>query len=266
METKEQKLFFGTNLKFLRERKKLSQEALSEKLNVTRAKLASLESGFTKAPQPEDYINVSNFFSISIDSLLKIDLRTLGELKLRSLEAGNDVYIKGGNLRVLPITVDKSGKENIEYVPIKMKMGYATGGYADQEFIEKLPKYSLPNLPKERTYRTFSSEGASMCLPDGTDITGEFVQDWTTIKPGTAAMVILKNHEYVFKNITIIEEEKALLAVSINTEFSPYKIPFEDILEIWKFYCFTSKELPEPQADLDLVMKELETIKGMLRH
>ncbi|WP_225975053.1 helix-turn-helix domain-containing protein [Anseongella ginsenosidimutans] len=45
-----QKIFFCSNLKFLRERKKISQEALAEKLHITRSKLNALENGQTKAP------------------------------------------------------------------------------------------------------------------------------------------------------------------------------------------------------------------------
>src|SRR5690554_3311744 len=115
---KPQKIFFQGNLKFLRERRKISQAALAEILGISRSKLNSLENGFTKTPLPEDYVNFSEFYKISIDTLLKADLAKLSELKIRQLEAGNDVYIMGGNMRILAITVDKNNKENNEYVPI----------------------------------------------------------------------------------------------------------------------------------------------------
>ena len=67
----------------------MSQEALAERLSLTRSKLSALENGQTRAPQPEDLVACSEFFGISIDSLLKIDLTTLGELKLRELEAAS---------------------------------------------------------------------------------------------------------------------------------------------------------------------------------
>src|SRR3546814_6124366 len=108
MKSKLQKIFFGSNLKFLRERKKISQEALAKQLEITRAKLAAIEIGQTKAPQPEDYLNFSEFFRVSIDTMLKVDMTKLGELKLRTLEGGNVVYIKGGNLRVVVIRMDQS--------------------------------------------------------------------------------------------------------------------------------------------------------------
>src|SRR5690625_1037354 len=124
MKNNRQKIFFGSNIKFLRERKKISQESLSVKLGITRAKLAALEGGQTKAPQPEDYINFSEYFKISIDALLKVDLRKLTAFKLRELEAGNDVYMTGSKIRVLAISTDKQNNENAEYVPVKAKAGY----------------------------------------------------------------------------------------------------------------------------------------------
>lgn len=114
-----------------------------------------------KGPFPGGLSGHFQFFGISIDSLIRVDLRTLGELKLRELEAGNDVYMRGGNLRVLAISVDKGNQENVEYVPIKAKAGYLSG-YNDPEFIASLPRFSLPNLPRQGTYRIFPTVGDSM--------------------------------------------------------------------------------------------------------
>src|SRR3546814_19614711 len=95
MKSKLQKIFFGSNLNFLRVRKKISQEALAMQLEITRAKLAAIEIGQTKAPQPEDYLNFSEFFRVSIDTLLKVDLTKLEGLKLWELVGGTEVFIKG---------------------------------------------------------------------------------------------------------------------------------------------------------------------------
>ena len=263
MKAKAQKIFFGTNLKMLRERKKISQEALSEKLNITRAKLASLESGFTKAPQPEDYINVSNFFSISIDSLMRIDLSKLGALKLRELEAGNDIYIKGGNLRILAISVDKSNNERTEYVPVKAKAGYTGGGYSDPEYIAELPKYSLPHIPRQGTFRIFPIVGDSMLpIPDGADITGQFVEDWTGLKAGTPAIVILKGQQdFVFKLLTF-EADGLVSLKSLNPLFNPYSVHVGDIVEIWKFHAYTSRQMPEAETDIKQLMRMVQELQA----
>lgn len=259
-----QNIFFNTNLKYLRERRKLNQEKLAQILAITRSKLAALEAGTTKAPPPEDYVNISAFFHISIDTLLKIDLRKLGEFKVRELEAGNDIYIKGGNLRVLAVSVDHTDNENVEYVPIKARAGYASGGYSDQEYIAELPKYNIPNLPRTGTYRTFPITGDSMLpFPDGTDITGRFVQDWHTLKPDTLAIVVLSGtQDIVFKSITL--NEGVLECRSLNALYEPYTVPLGEVREIWTYYAHTSREVPKSTADMDRVLHALEEIKSMI--
>ncbi|WP_293886367.1 MULTISPECIES: helix-turn-helix domain-containing protein [unclassified Sphingobacterium] len=151
-----------------------------------------------------ELLKLSRFYRLSIDTLLQIDLAKIGELKLRELENGDDIYIKGGNIRVLAITVDRSNNENVEYVPIKGKAGYAAGGFADTDFIAELPKYYHPNLPKYGTFRTFPIEGDSMLpFPEAMDVTGRFVSDWNTIKPNTLSIIVLKGQDIVFKDITV---------------------------------------------------------------
>mgnify|MGYP000925112179 CR=1 FL=1 len=48
MKYRKQKIFFASNIKLLRERKKISQEVLARELGVTRAKLAAIEAGKKK--------------------------------------------------------------------------------------------------------------------------------------------------------------------------------------------------------------------------
>ncbi|MGQ7868467.1 XRE family transcriptional regulator [Sunxiuqinia sp. sy24] len=261
MSKEKQKIFFAGNIKFLRGRKKMSQEALASALGLTRAKIAAIEAGNTKSPQPEDYLNFSDFFKISIDTLLRIDLSKLGELKMRELEGGNDVYLRGGNLRVLAISVDKSNNENVEYVPIKAKAGYMTG-YSDPEYIATLPKYSIPNLPTQGTFRIFPSTGDSMLpIPEGSDIVAQYVADWTYLKPDTPCIVILKGQQdFVFKMVTV-NPDGIIRLKSLNPIYTPYSVEASDVMEIWRFYAYTSLEFPETQPEMTTVLaaiKELE--------
>lgn len=255
-------IFFGSNVKFLRIRQKHTQEQLAQKLSMTRSKLNCIETGQTKSPSIEDMLKFSSHFKMSLDTLVKIDLSKLGELKLRELEAGNDIYIKGGNLRVLAITVDKEDNENVEYVPVKAKAGYQAG-FNDPEFISSLPKYSLPNLPKQGTFRIFPTEGDSMLpIPENSDVTAEYIEDWYSLKPKTPCILILKNNQdFVFKMVTI-QDDRIFLLESMNPIYKPYTVEANDILEIWKFHSFTSKEIPEAVSDLSVLLKEIQNIKA----
>ncbi|MCC6187371.1 MAG: LexA family transcriptional regulator [Chitinophagaceae bacterium] len=244
MKSKAQKIFWSENIRFLRNRKKMSQESLAASLDISRSKLNAHENGHTVNPPVEDLLRASDYFKISIDSLLKIELAKLGDYNLHQLESGNDVYMRGTKIRVLAISVDNSSNEHIEYVPIKAKAGYAAG-YSDPEFIASLPKYSFPNLPKNATYRMFPTIGDSMLpIPEGSDILTRYVQDWNSLKAATACIVIFKNEQdFVFKNVTVQADGNLLLA-SLNTDYKPYTAAIENVLEIWQFVRYISNEIP----------------------
>lgn len=259
-----QKNFFPSNIRFLRSRLKMTQQELADKLCVTRSKLNALESGQTKTPSPDDFIRFSEFFQVSIDTLIRIDLSKLGELKIRELQAGNDVYIKGGNLRILAISVDKSNNEQVEYIPLKAKAGYIAG-YNDPEFIASLPKYSLPNLSKDGTFRIFPSTGDSMLpIPENSDIIARYVTDWRNIKAGTPCIVILKSHQDIVFKLVSIQMQHVLLE-SLNNLFAPYTVPLDDVLEIWKFHAYTSRDIPESESDLKQLTRTVKELQSAIR-
>ncbi len=253
-------IFLKENLKFLRERKGYSQETLANALGYSRAKIAALESGHTRSPQPEDYIALSAFFKMSMDSLLKVNLSRLSELQLRELEAGNDAFMTGRKIRVLAISVDKEENENSEFVPVKAKAGYRSG-YTDPEYIAALPKFNIPGLPRHATYRTFPVAGDSMLpIPSGSLVTGKYVEDWKSIKPDTPCVLILKGAaDFVFKMVTV-NKDYTLLLRSLNKAFEPYTLDAEDIIEIWAFCMYHSKVFPQPVTDMDEIKEMLEAL------
>ena len=257
------RIFFHSNIRFLRKRKKLTQEDIAQALGLLRSKLQPLETGAVKNPSIEDVIKFSEYFKISVDSLLKVDLSKLSELKLRELEAGNDVYMTGTNIRVLAITVNNDNRENVEYVPVKAKAGYRSG-YADPEFLATLPRFSMPNLP-QGTHRIFPISGDSMLpIPDGSDVTTHYAEDWKNIKPSTPCIVILKgDQDFVFKMVTVMQDE--LLLKSLNTAYEPYTVPVSEVLEIWQFHSYQTREFPESQTDLQSLTRAVRDVQEELR-
>jgi transcriptional regulator with XRE-family HTH domain len=160
-------MHFAENLKFLRLRRNKSQADLAVELEITRTTL----SGYEKNVQPpfRNLIKISEYFNVSLDALIKYKLDVLSEFQLSQIEKGFDVDVTGNKLRLLTITVDSKGKENIEMVPLRAQAGY-TSSYGDLDFITSLPRFKLPFLPENKTYRTFQIKGDSM-LP----IPGKFV-------------------------------------------------------------------------------------------
>lgn len=226
-------MHFAENLKFLRKRRNKSQMDLATELELTRTTL----SGYEKNVQPpfRVLIKISGYFNISLDALIKYKLDVLSELQLSQIEKGFDVDVTGNKLRLLTISVDSEGKENIEMVPIKAQAGY-TNSYGDLDFIAGLPKFKLPFLPEEKTYRTFQIQGDSMLpIKEGSWVTCSFTENWNDVKDGKACIVVTKDDGIVFKLVYNRLKHANFLLVSSNRNYSPYEIPVSKVLEIWQF-------------------------------
>lgn len=187
--------------------------------------------------------------------------------KLGKLEAGNDVYTTGRKIRVLAISTDKQNNENIEYVPVKARMGYRNG-YNDPEYIATLAKFSLPNLPKNKTFRIFPSTGESMLpLKPGTDLITEYVENCEKLKD-TPCVLILKSAgtDFVFKCVTFQRKERNFLLRSLNEgEFPPYTVPADEVLEVWKYFRHIENELPKGEPSLAQLSAAIKEIRNELK-
>ncbi len=253
-------MFLSENLKFLRKRRRLTQQDLAEMLNTKRSSINNYENG-TTFPPVNILIGLSDLFHLSIDTLVRINLPGLRESQMYVIEHGSDVFVKGNEVRVLATTVDARNKENIEIVSIKAKAGYTTG-YFDPEFISALPNFQLPMLTREKKYRAFQISGDSM-LPvrDKSWVVGEYVQDLHTIKDDHPYIVLTLNEGVVFKNVrNELAEKGSLRMISLNTEYDPYDLPIGEIREVWKFVLYITDEIPE-SADNQQIYKKLEQIQ-----
>jgi phage repressor protein C with HTH and peptisase S24 domain len=158
--------------------------------------------------------------------------------------------------------IDGHNRDNIELVAEKAKAGYSNG-YSDPEYIGELPVYQLPFLSHEKKYRTFQISGDSMLpIPHGAWVTGEFIQDWTSLKEGDAAIVVTLDEGVVFKILeNRLKENQSYILHSLNTLYGPYEVNVNQIKEIWRFVHFISPELPDADASNDKVMRSIETVK-----
>lgn len=254
-------MYFSSNIKFLRKRKGRTQDDVAFSLNMKRSTLSGYENNVAH-PGIDALIQFSKYFKISVDTLLKVDLKNLPESQVSQIERGFDVFISGGDLRVLATTVDNENEENIELVSEKAKAGYASG-FADPEYIKVLPTFQMPFLDKQKKYRSFQVSGDSMYpIPDGSWVTAEFVQNWNNIKNKQAYVILTIEDGVVFKVIeNKIKTEQILTLHSLNPLYEPYDISVKDVREIWKFINYISSEMPEANQ-----MKEkelLETIKSL---
>ena len=254
-------MYFDSNIKLLRKRKKLTQDEVAAQLQMKRSTLSGYEN---KVAQPglDILLLFSAYYNIAIDTFLKVDLSKLRETQLQQLEHGEDVFLRGGNLRVLASTVNAHNQENIELVPVKAQAGY-TNGFADPEYISELQVFQLPFLSGEKKYRSFQLQGDSMLpIPEKAWVTGEYVLDWKELKTGEACVVLTMDDGIVFKIIeNRIEKEGKVILYSLNPLYEPYEIHVSSIREIWKFIHFISHEIPEPVIPENQLVRTVASLK-----
>lgn len=249
------------NIRHLRTLKKFSQERFADELGWSRSMVGSYEEGRSEPPI-ERLIDLSNYFNIPIDILVRNDLRL----------AKDTSFIEVGNKRVLfPVTVNEANEDLIEIVPAKASAGYLDG-YADPEYIEQLQKIKLPFLPTG-THRAFPIKGDSMLpVKDGAFVVAKFVENIADVKNGKTYIVLTKNDGLVYKRVhNQIKDNGTLLLSSDNKTYKPYEVKAEDVLELWEFTCcINTQEYDEKELKLSSIMSmfqdlkvELEAIKKM---
>lgn len=220
-------VMLAQNLKYLRSLANLSQAELAEKLGIPRTTLSAYERSFVE-PNIDLLIKLGKFFKVQIDDLIA-----------GNIESKNGVNDALHPLKVLAITVDQNNRNNIELVQSKAEAGYLDS-FTDPEFIKDLPKISFPNIP-QGTYRGFEIRGDSMLpMEPGSIVISSYVEKLNDIKDDKTYVVISKAEGVVYKRVKNLANEKVLLLRSDNEAYSPYKLPYEEIAELWQYYAHLS--------------------------
>ncbi|WP_100626716.1 XRE family transcriptional regulator [Algoriphagus formosus] len=232
-------MLLNLNLKFLRKNKNLTQESLAQALGISRSKLAGYE--LTVTPPLEILVKIAEYFNVSLDILIKEDLSSYSEYKLREL-LETDKFLRGRKLRILSTTVDAEGRELIEVVSQRAKASYLAG-FADPEFISELPRFSLPFLPMDKKHRVFQVDGDSMLpIPDGAWIVCEYVDDWFGIKDGERYVIVTEQDGVTFKiAYNRIPSDQKLLLCSSNPIYPPFDVEIEQVREVWRYRLVMSE-------------------------
>lgn len=228
------------NIRYLRKQKQLTQEKLAQNIGIKRAVVGAYEEGRSE-PRLSTLTMLCHYFKIRMDQLVLRDLT--------NVDAESEADLEGRQLRVLPIVVsDYDDKELGSLVQVKASAGYLNG-YGDADYVGALPKFSLPfpELPQDRTYRTFQIRGDSMLpVPPGAYIISQYVQDWNDIRNEECYVLITKDEGVVYKRVINNIREGQLLLKSDNTDYEPYIVPIGRVVEVWKAVGMVSFDIPDP--------------------
>ena len=235
------------NLRYLRAQKNFSQQTLADHLLITRGRYSKYEEDASEPPL-DVLKRIAQYFHVSIDLLISIDLRKVPMEELLKLE---------GNRILLPIKTDHAGDNYIEIIPHKAKAGYLNS-YSDPEFIDRMQHITLPFLTNGK-YRAFPVDGDSMPPhQDGSFIIAKFIEDHREVKIGKTYVLLTLNEGIVYKRIAG-KEKKSVLLSSDNAFYEPYQVNFSEILEIWEYASSIATKEFEPD-DLNA-----ESIKSMFQ-
>jgi transcriptional regulator with XRE-family HTH domain len=248
--------YIQTNIRHLRILKSCSQEHFAEELGWTRSMVSSYEEGRSEPPINR-LIDLSNYFNIPIDILIRNDLRL----------AKDTSFIEIGNKRVLfPITVNEDNEELIEIIPAHASAGYLKG-YADPEYIEQLQRIKLPFLPTG-THRAFPIKGDSMLpVKDGSFIVAKFVENILDVKDGRTYIVLTKEDGLVYKRVyNRIKDRESLLLYSDNKKYAPFEVKIDDVIELWEFTCcINTQEYDKDELKLSSIVDMFRALKVELQ-
>lgn len=259
----------------MRKGKKLKQ---SDVPGFSASTWGNYETGFSK-PGLDDLLSISKYFGITETQLLHTDLSKLGNLiskkeDTENTKIGNLIGNRTGNLSPLlvedfsrveeeeiplisrirmpqVITIDTQGNENVVLVPVRARAGYLNG-YADPEFMSKLPAYRLPGL-NHGSFRLFEVEGLSMhpTLHGGDLVIGQNVEQLQDVRDDRVYVVVTKNDGVVVKRcLNRIQKDGKLILKSDNYKerdiYPSMVVDPSDILEMWYATGFISRQLRPP--------------------
>lgn len=241
-----------SNLKFLRLQKGLSQEQMAESLGITRSRLGAYEENRNE-PSIDLLITISDFFHIAVDALVRGDLT----------KTNLDGLMKIGKNRMLfPVVIDEDGRDAVELIPLKASAGYLRG-YADPEYVERLPRMKLPFLPSGK-HRAFPIKGDSMPpIREGSFVVAKYLDRIEDIKNGQTYIVVTKEDGISYKRIFNVNTKKGFMEChSDNKIYAPFNVNLKDVLEVWEYTCcINMTDYREEELNVGSIMSMLRNLQ-----
>ncbi|MEM6800588.1 MAG: hypothetical protein AAF696_04240 [Bacteroidota bacterium] len=143
------------------------------------------------------------------------------------------------NNRVLPITLDKHGRERIGFVKKSNFDSYLIY-HQDPVFIQSLPDFHLPMLGAG-SFRAFEIGDDSMHpIEIGSIVVGEYVQDWEKLPTGKTFTLLHKEYGLLFRRIYYQKNRSQLKLQAESKSYPPLLVKLNEISEIWQARMFIS--------------------------
>lgn len=178
----------------------------------------------------------SNVTSNTPDASLNASLNASLKDKTLVNEPAVD-YISGKNMKVLSITVNEEGQDNIEVVEAKAAASYIDN-IQEPVFLKRMDRMRLPGAAfKGGTFRAFEVKGNSMepTILQGSWVIGRYLENFNDVRDGRVYIVVTQEAILIKRLLNRIKQRQQLWAQSDNPEFEARPIFIEDVIEIWEF-------------------------------
>lgn len=168
------------------------------------------------------------------------------------------------NISTLPkvISIDNTGGENIVMVSQKAAAGYGQN-VEDAQWIGELPMFQIP-LPEFRnnSFRGFEVQGDSMLplIQDKSWVICSAVEKLEEIKDQDI-YVVVEEESIRLKMIEKDDANNLLNLISLNPEYAPTQVPYEHVVEIWKFHSQLNFGKMNNLVTLNQIYAEIQEIK-----
>lgn len=274
-------MFFGKNIKYLRETSGDSQAQFAEKLGLKRTTLAGYEAN-TSFPDFQTLIRIAGLFGNDLNRLVHSDLSVTNEKWDANLIANlnanpiEGVVAEKGEVRYLPSTqvkpvmvvVGPDGNEKITIVDVKAAAGYPAN-IVEPSFVKKLPTLSLPGKEwHSATFRCFQVAGDSMytTLWQGDFVICQYLDQWPTqIKEGYVHVVVTRDAVFVKRILNRTSSKGQLVLKSDNKIYPAFTIDVEDVQEVWLVKRVLSALLIDRNNDIHEQLNTLHSDVADLR-
>ena len=193
----------------------------------------------------------------------------------------NPVYIMTGNgpmfmteadhqnFRVLTTITSPDEEELIVHVPLPAQAVYAAE-LGDPSFVQDLPTFSLPDYKyRVGTHRRFDVPGDSMepTLFEGDKIVCSFLEPtlWETgLKDNYAYVIVTRSDVVVKRVLNHLKDSKEIELISDNAFYESYRVPMNDLREIWYVRARITPFLPTPKNIQRYLHDEVSDLKSTI--
>ncbi len=209
---------FEERVSNLRKSLKLNQSKFAKEINISQGALSQIEGGRIKLSL-ETLFRICDKFNISADWLL------YGESSMhRNLEIPKAAA--KGSL--------KGFSPNIIFVDTVAHADYLKN-FNNEAYLRSLEAYSIPGF-KDGNFRMFEVLGDSMqpAITEKDILVVKIIDKYKEIEDGTLCVIVSKNGIVVKRVFNLPQESNILVLKSDNEKYKPFKVEFEELLEIWE--------------------------------